>query len=514
MLPLGLHLGFGLERSVRGDEPRGGFAPDLRLGFDGKPVGQRPEPVLGLGEASLGVCATPPLGLGLLGRRADARLDPSLDLAFTPLDLRLALADARLELPLEVPSLGGEVSAGILDRRLGLGIEVGSPSAQLGRRLLAQLRSRRHQARFVVSRHPLLGLLHDERGYVGPTCGLSCSGARFISLADRVAEKALQLGRALRGPGRRVDDLLKVVRQRLALMARVLNRLLEPLDGACGRTQLWTSAPVRAGPAFVSYLGHRLRLASIAARGARETRLVPTLLSAVLRPPQPPGGGNLWCMEREQIVRHDFPTSRKGWDPEAVVGHLREVAVHVEELQRPQGHRRSSDVAAERVRTVIAAAEELAVELTAEAEGVAGEAEAVAEAIRDAARREAEATEAAANTTLSSAREEAEETLGTARSEAVVTLDRARVEAQRLLGDARSESDELLESSRAEANRRIEEAEQAVTGLIDHAAELGSRLGRFGEELAQGYGGDASGRLATPSIPASVVTEPDRPGPA
>jgi len=224
----------------------------------------------------------------------------------------------------------------------------------------------------------------------------------------------------------------------------------------------------------------------------------------------------LFCVEREQIVREDFPTSRRGWDPEAVVGHLREVAVHVEELGRPAAavDVAVSDVAAERVRTVLAAAERLAAELTSEAEGVAGEAGAEAEGIRDAARREAEATEAAAETSLTAARDEAEETLGTARSEAVVTLDRARTEAQRLLDAARAESEELLESSRAEANRRVEEAEQAVSGLIDHATELGNRLGRFGAELAQGHGGDASGRPNAPSIPASVVIEPDRQDPS
>ena len=68
-------------------------------------------------------------------------------------------------------------------------------------------------------------------------------------------------------------------------------------------------------------------------------------------------------MEREQILRDDFQTVRKGWDPAEVPAHL----TGADERGKPPTATPIADSAAERVRCVIAAAEQVAEELRAEA---------------------------------------------------------------------------------------------------------------------------------------------------
>jgi outer membrane biosynthesis protein TonB len=128
-------------------------------------------------------------------------------------------------------------------------------------------------------------------------------------------------------------------------------------------------------------------------------------------------------MEREQILRDDFPSVRKGWDPDAVRAHLRAVA---DSASGARGGAPLADGAAERVRTVIAAAEELAAEISAEAQN----------------------------------------------------------NADRLLADARLEAERLLADAREQADARVEQARAAVEGLVSQADELRTKVGTLGEELA------------------------------
>lgn len=158
-------------------------------------------------------------------------------------------------------------------------------------------------------------------------------------------------------------------------------------------------------------------------------------------------------MEREEIVRDDFPTARKGWDPQAVRSHLEALADHL-----PTASTSLADTAAERVSEIVAAAEATAAELEAEA------------------RREAEATRADAHSALERARREAEE---------------------------------LVVEAREEARRRIEQAQAAVDGLVGQAEELRSRVGSLGDAVA----GEVQERLGEPG-PEAVVRpspEPSRP---
>jgi DivIVA domain-containing protein len=75
-------------------------------------------------------------------------------------------------------------------------------------------------------------------------------------------------------------------------------------------------------------------------------------------------------MKREEIVKSDFPTARKGYDPAAVDAHLRRVA---DEVERSGGSPSLAEVAGEKVASIIAAAEAKAKEIEAEARREADE---------------------------------------------------------------------------------------------------------------------------------------------
>ncbi len=69
-------------------------------------------------------------------------------------------------------------------------------------------------------------------------------------------------------------------------------------------------------------------------------------------------------MKRQEIIRDDFPTARRGYEPSAVDAHLREVA---EKVERAEGADSLAGVAAERVRSIVEAAEAKAREIEADA---------------------------------------------------------------------------------------------------------------------------------------------------
>lgn len=85
-------------------------------------------------------------------------------------------------------------------------------------------------------------------------------------------------------------------------------------------------------------------------------------------------------MDRDEIVRREFPTTLRGWDPQAVTAHLEAVARSVEEEPRTL-----AALASERVGEIVEAAERRAAQIEAEARERADE-------ITAAARRDAEQT--------------------------------------------------------------------------------------------------------------------------
>jgi DivIVA domain-containing protein len=107
-------------------------------------------------------------------------------------------------------------------------------------------------------------------------------------------------------------------------------------------------------------------------------------------------------MKREEIIKSDFPRSRKGYQPAAVDAHLRKVA---DAADRSVGEPSLADAAAQRVGSIIEAAEAKAKEIEADA------------------------------------RREAEELISKARAEAGEQLERAQDSVSKLVGQA----DELRE---------------------------------------------------------------------
>jgi DivIVA domain-containing protein len=75
-------------------------------------------------------------------------------------------------------------------------------------------------------------------------------------------------------------------------------------------------------------------------------------------------------LDRDDIERRDFPTARRGYEPEAVDSHLRRVADEFEKLGRPAPAPPQPGLAAgaaEQVRAILEAAEASAAGLRAEA---------------------------------------------------------------------------------------------------------------------------------------------------
>jgi DivIVA domain-containing protein len=75
-------------------------------------------------------------------------------------------------------------------------------------------------------------------------------------------------------------------------------------------------------------------------------------------------------LDRDDIERHDFPTARRGYDPDAVDAHLRRVADEFDKLGRPAPAPPPPGLAAgasEQVRAILEAAEASAAELRAQA---------------------------------------------------------------------------------------------------------------------------------------------------
>ncbi|MDW5595952.1 DivIVA domain-containing protein, partial [Conexibacter stalactiti] len=98
------------------------------------------------------------------------------------------------------------------------------------------------------------------------------------------------------------------------------------------------------------------------------------------------------ALDRQSIEKKDFPIGRRGYDPDAVDTHLRDVADEVDGFKRSARQRTETvaTTASEQVRAVIAAAEASAGEITRQAEDEARE-------IRDDASGEAKRTRDEAN---------------------------------------------------------------------------------------------------------------------
>jgi DivIVA domain-containing protein len=158
-------------------------------------------------------------------------------------------------------------------------------------------------------------------------------------------------------------------------------------------------------------------------------------------------------MKRDQIVRSDFPTARRGYDPEAVDAHLRKVADSVES----GGDASLASVAAEKVSGIVGAAEEKARELEAD----------------------------------------------------------ARREADELVSSARREADELLAGAREQARVQVERAQDSVASLVGQADQLSEKVGRMARDLAgsEDLSAEMPGPQPVPEPSPEPIPEPEPPAP-
>jgi DivIVA domain-containing protein len=80
------------------------------------------------------------------------------------------------------------------------------------------------------------------------------------------------------------------------------------------------------------------------------------------------------ALDRPSIVRRDFPTNRRGYDPQAVEAHLDQLATEVEALQRRASEPATlSQQAGEQVKAIVQAAERGAQDIRESAEAEARE---------------------------------------------------------------------------------------------------------------------------------------------
>jgi DivIVA domain-containing protein len=80
------------------------------------------------------------------------------------------------------------------------------------------------------------------------------------------------------------------------------------------------------------------------------------------------------ALDRQSIVRRDFPTNRRGYDPAAVDAHLDQIAIEVEALRRRAAEPATlSQQAGEQVKAIVQAAERGAEEIRESAQAEARE---------------------------------------------------------------------------------------------------------------------------------------------
>ncbi len=131
--------------------------------------------------------------------------------------------------------------------------------------------------------------------------------------------------------------------------------------------------------------------------------------------------------------------------------------------------RRASELAAQQVEQIVAAAQAAAQEIRKKAQLERKD-------IRDAARREGQET-------VKQARRSAEEELTEARKKAIHLGQDARRDAEALVGDARQEAAQVREKTRRAVEGRVAGAEQAAADVLEEAHALSSGLHQLGKAL-------------------------------
>ena len=185
-------------------------------------------------------------------------------------------------------------------------------------------------------------------------------------------------------------------------------------------------------------------------------------------------------LDRHYIERNDFSAARRGYDPDEVDRHLREIADSVSDLkrqQKPQATASLASAAADQVRSIVEAAERSAAEIQESAENEA--------------RRITDEANQAARDTRARADADAVERVGNAEEATTRVLERATSiegEIDGLLGDLRSSANGLVE--------RLNGASGSLQGELD---QMRSEFASVREARLEAEG----------SAPATVDAVPD-----
>jgi DivIVA domain-containing protein len=198
-------------------------------------------------------------------------------------------------------------------------------------------------------------------------------------------------------------------------------------------------------------------------------------------------------LDRHFIERNDFSAARRGYDPEEVDRHLREIAESVQDLKR-QAKRSPTSMAsqaAEQVRGIVEAAERSAAEIT---DGAESEARRIVEEANDRARETREKADRDALDRVQSAEDATQSVLDRSNS--------VKSEIDRMLDDARAAADTLAGNLRGGAS--------SLQGELDSIrGELSSvREGRLEAETRSGST-TRSGGGAAAAADEPVSTEPE-----
>ena len=199
-------------------------------------------------------------------------------------------------------------------------------------------------------------------------------------------------------------------------------------------------------------------------------------------------------LDRHNIERNDFSAARRGYDPDEVDRHLRELADAVSDLKRQQKPSPASlaTAAADQVRTIVEAAEKSAAEIQENAENEARR-------ITDDASRRARETREKADSDAAARVSNAEQATQNA-------LDRAGTiesEIDRLLGDLRSAATGLIDRVTGAAGSLQGELDQARTEFAN-VREAKLEPGATGGGAALADEEDAGPVDAEPEIVAEV----------
>lgn len=176
-------------------------------------------------------------------------------------------------------------------------------------------------------------------------------------------------------------------------------------------------------------------------------------------------------LDRRYITRRDFPAARRGYDPDEVDSHLRELADAVEDLRREAEQRPQetsvAGAAAEQVRVIVEAAERSATEIEERAHADARRARDEADAAAREARQRADAEAAEHIRRVEEATRSMIQRADQAESQVGEVIESIRSTADELLGTLRSTADGMVGDIRTGAEQLGRELEQIRRGLGD-----------------------------------------------